>query len=276
MSSARRWLWLGSLALGVALMARTGPVPAAVDGAKTPAADVDLFDGMKDGQLDVKFIPRNSKEANVIIKNNTDQPLNVHLPDAFVGLPVLGQAAAGAGGTGRQRTSGNNNNQNQGTGGGMGGMGGQGGQGGQRGGGAFNVPPEKTVKFKVATVCLEHGKEEPTAKTPYEIHPVEYFTTDARVAELCKLLGTGKIDQTAAQASAWHLSNHMSWDELAKLQTMPKNPGFSKPYFTDAQIRAAMQITDVALKMADADKAKAPAATAAPMPSTAAASLGVN
>jgi len=274
MNSARRWLWVGSVALGVGLWALAGRASAAVDAPKAPGADIDMFDGIKNGDLDVKFIPRNSKEANVIIKNNTDQPLNVHVPDAFVGIPVLAQAAAGAGGAGRQRNQ-SSNNQNQGVGGGMGGMGGQ--QGGQnRGGGAFNVPPEKVVKIKVPVVCLEYGKEEPNAKVPYEIHPVDYFTTDARVAELCKLLGTGQLDQKAAQAAAWHLSNHMSWEELAKLQTFPKMPQYSKPYFTDDQIRNGMEITGQALKLAEAHKSTAPAPTSAPAASTTSASSAVN
>ena len=62
-----------------------------------------MFDGMKNGDLDVKFFPRNSKEAQIVIKNTTDKPLNVHLPDAFAGVPVLGQALGA--GQGNNRTT---------------------------------------------------------------------------------------------------------------------------------------------------------------------------
>ena len=63
----------------------------------------------------------------------------------------------------------------QGMGGGMGGMGGGGMMGGMggggmgMGGGMFNVAPEKVGKFKVPTVCLEHGKHDPTPRVTYEI-----------------------------------------------------------------------------------------------------------
>ena len=61
----------------------------------------------------------------------------------------------------------------QGMGGGMGGMMGGGGMGGMMGGGGMggmgmggmggmmNIPAEKTTKFKVPLVCLEHGKLDP-------------------------------------------------------------------------------------------------------------------
>ncbi len=99
---ASRSVWLCSLALGATLLLPVGQTRAADDSdngsatAKSPAATVDLFDGMKSGDLDVKFFLRNSREAQIVIKNNTDQPLNVQLPDAFAGVPILGQALAPA------------------------------------------------------------------------------------------------------------------------------------------------------------------------------------
>ena len=79
----------------------------------------------------------------------------------------------------------------------------------------FNVPPEKVGQLKVATVCLEHGKREPRAAIPYEIKPLDSVTTKPGVRELCAMLGSGQINQRAAQAAAWHLNNGMSWQELA-------------------------------------------------------------
>ena len=88
--------------------------------------------------------------------------------------------------------------------------------GGRRhGGGHVNVPAEKVGKFKVPCVCLEHGKAEPRAAIPYRIMPIEEFTTNAAVCEVCTLLGYGKVNQRVAQASAWNLNNSMSWDTLA-------------------------------------------------------------
>src|SRR5438270_9054457 len=89
--------------------------PGTTASGKTP---VDLFDAMKSGDIEVKFIARNSRDGQLLVKNKTDQPLSVKLPDAFAAVPVLAQVAAGGGrqANGTSRKSGNNNNQNQGLG----------------------------------------------------------------------------------------------------------------------------------------------------------------
>src|SRR5690606_4769250 len=61
---------------------------------------VEFFQAMKDGQLNVKFIPENDEAANVLIENKTDKPLNVKLPEAFAGVPVLAQLGGMGGGGG--------------------------------------------------------------------------------------------------------------------------------------------------------------------------------
>ena len=44
---------------------------------------VDFFEAKKRGDIDVMFIPRNSKSANVIVRNKTKNGLKVRLPEAF-------------------------------------------------------------------------------------------------------------------------------------------------------------------------------------------------
>jgi hypothetical protein len=250
MTSAWRIRWALVLAMTVALPALVGSRDTRGDDSVAPAAAVktaprgiDLFDGMKSGDLDVKFIPHNANEAQILVKNNTDQPLTVKLPDAFAAVPVLAQAAAG--GAARQPRQ---QNQNQAVGGG-GGLGGAGG-GRQGGGGAFDVAPEKTVKVKVATVCLEHGKKEPNANVPYELRTIDSYTSDPKVQELCKLVGAGDVSQRSAQAAAWHFANHMTWEELTNKKTHHLIGG-DEVYFTAAEIRGAIQIADKAMKQAD-------------------------
>jgi hypothetical protein len=58
------------------------------------------------------------------------------------------------------------------------------------------------------------------------------------------------VSQRAAQAAAWHLANHMSWEQLIDKKTHHLL-GPSEIYFSAADIRAAMQITDRAMKMAE-------------------------
>ena len=220
-----------------AVLALIGLLTAASVQANPPAASageqVDMFSAIQDGQIDVKLIPKDSTQSRVIICNKTDKPLTIKLPDAFAAVPVLAQAAAPA-----ARNQGNQ--QPQQAGGGMGGMGGM-------GGGMFNVPPEKVGQFNVPMVCLEHGKREPSPRIPYEIRPLEDATSNPEVVEVCRMLGTGQLNQRAAQAATWHLNNGMSWEQLAAKQYHYAD-GRTSPYFSAAELQAAMQIAAVAAR----------------------------
>jgi hypothetical protein len=103
-----------------------------------------------------------------------------------------------------------------GMGGGMGGMGGgMGGMGGGMGGGAFSVPPEKTKILKITTVCLEHGKKEPSSRMAYKLVALDTFSTDPKLQVILASLGRGELSQKVAQAATWHVANGLSWDQLA-------------------------------------------------------------
>src|SRR5690606_30047510 len=73
----------------------------------------------------------------------------------------------------------------------------------------------KQLKVKVTTVCLEHGKQDPNPRAAYKMVPAEQFTQDARVIEVCRLLGHKRLSQNVAQAATWHLTDNLSWQELA-------------------------------------------------------------
>ena len=105
----------------------------------------------------------------------------------------------------------------------------------------MNIPAEKMGKIKVQLVCLEHGKPDPRASVPYEIKPIDSFTKDASVQQLCSMLGEGKLDQRVAQVAAWHLANNMSFDQLAAKQVehLGSPP---EPYFSQHEVRAAMAV----------------------------------
>jgi hypothetical protein len=117
------------------------------------------------------------------------------------------------------------------------------------GGGFFNVPAEKVAKLKVATVCLEHGKDEPRPAIPYEIKPLEQVSSDPRVAEVLKQFSHGKSTQRVAQIAAWHLANNMSWQQLAEKHIEHLN-GQVEPYFAADEIRAAMALVNTASDLA--------------------------
>ena len=214
---------------------------------------VEMFKAIDAGQIEVKLIPKDATQCNVLIKNKTNKPLNVELPGAFAGVPVLAQMMGGGnmGGGGM----GGGSNMNQGFGGGMGGgmmgggMGGGGMGGGGMGGGFFNIASEKVGKLPCPPVCLEHGKRDPRPAVPYVIKPIESFTDKAEVHELCRMLGRGLVPQRAAQVAAWHLNNGMSLRELAAKQLRFAN-GSSRPYFSPQEIKAGMLAIVAATKLA--------------------------
>ncbi len=72
----------------------------AADTKKVDAINAGLFEAMDAGQVDVKIIPRDATEANVLIRNLTDQPIELRLPKAFASVPIQAQFGGGGGGGG--------------------------------------------------------------------------------------------------------------------------------------------------------------------------------
>ncbi|QDU30032.1 hypothetical protein ETAA8_51500 [Anatilimnocola aggregata] len=268
------WSLLGYfLALGLVAFATSTPaaeptpVKTATPNAAPPAEMVEMFAAAAKGDIEVRLIPKDSTTGTVTIKNKTKKPLTIKLPEAFVGVPVLAQLGGMGGGLGGG--GGNNNQQNQAMGGGMmGGMGGgmMGGMGGGGfgggGGGLFNVGPEKVGKLKVVAVCLEHGKDDPNPRIPYDLRPIESFTNKGEVIELVKMLAKGEIDQKSAQAAAWHLSSDLPWNELANKIGKKHLDGTLEPYFTAGQLEFGVRASREATFRAEEAAKKKPATQA--------------
>ena len=165
-------------------------------------------------------------------------------PNGLAGDEFGGGGGQQGGGGGQQGGGGGGGGQNQAAGGGGGGQ--QGGGGGQQGGGGggggfFSIPVATVAKVPVSMVCLEHGKKTPSSRLHYTVVRPEKFTTDPRVHEICKMVGTGQLDRASAQAAAWHVSNNMSWEELANKKY--NNVGTpDTPYFSNEQLRTAQAI----------------------------------
>jgi len=229
--SSRRTMTAVGLVLSAAVI---GFSANAAEKVAQPAKQVEFFEAIKAGDIAVKLIPKDAKEANVIIENKAKQPLEIKLPDAFAGVPVLAQFG-GMGGMG---------------GGGMGGMG--------MGGGFFSVGPDKVGKIKVTTVCLEHGKQDPNPRIPYEIRPIETFTQDQRVIEVCKMLGRGELAQNVAQAAAWHLGNGLTWDELAAKDRVKLSNGYTEKFFSAQELTVAARVSQEAVRRAGDKKPESP------------------
>ena len=174
-----------------------------------PAAPVvELFEGIEQGEFEVRLIPKNSTEGSVLIENMSDRAITVKLPPAVAAVQVLkqgfGGAGAGAGGRGGTgQPGGAGGGQGQALGGGFGGGGfggggatggGGGGIGGGAGGGFFTIPAEKTARVPLVSVCLNHGKPEPRPSMTYRLVPLETYTGDKALRALLVAVGTGTLD----------------------------------------------------------------------------------
>lgn len=224
------------------------------------APKIGLFDGMDEGAIDVKVVPKDAQGGNLLVENKTDAPLTVEMPAGFVGVPVMaqfddggfgGDGGGGGGAGGGQQAVG-------GGGGGLGGGGLGGGLGGGGGGGFFSIPPEKTVLVPYGSVCLEHGKAEPRPRSNYKLIPIEEYTENPTLQELIKLVGTGKIHPGIAQPAAWHVASKLSWQELASMKYdrigVPDTPQFSP-----AQLFKAQELVSLAVGRANERSDETPA-----------------
>jgi hypothetical protein len=224
---------------------------------------IELFDGLEHGQFAARMSMQNAHEGRVFLTNRTDKALTVAVPKAVVGIHVLPQFGANGGNNvnpfGNSNGAANNNAANgqaQGVGGVLGALGNANGAGNgfpnvpggmqnqMPGNNFFSIPAEKTVQLSVRSVCLNHGRPEPTAGMKYQLTKVETFITDPVLQQLLEDY-TPRINKSAQQAAAWHLANGLSWKQLANL-SQQHMPGVSTPLFTKAQVDAARELVEQA------------------------------
>ncbi len=220
--------------------------------------EVNLWDAMKSGDVEVIYRTKDAYSANVTVKNNSKRHLSIKMPKAFASVPVLAQGAGFGGGGGLGGQGGGLGGQGGGgfgTGGGQqggGGFGGGGGGGGFGGGGGglgggggggiggqFNIPPGRDGMVSVKTVCLEHGKPDPTPKSNYTIRPIDELNSDPRLKKLIEMLATDQVDHGVAQAAAWNMANEVPWDALAHKNRIELMGGYTEKFFTLEQVAVA-------------------------------------
>ena len=229
---------------------------------------VDMYDGIANGDVEVRIKTKSSSDSNFFVKNLTDKPLAIQLPKAFSAVPVARQFGQGGGfggqggGFGGQGGGfgGGGFGGNQGIGGGFGGGQGGGGFGGGRGGGGgnfgggggvFNIPAGKSGKISVKTVCLEEGKKDPKHYIDYVVQPLENLTTNPEVFEVCRMLANDEVAQPVAQAAAWNVENNLSWEELLVKNRIERMDGSFERYFHPNHVRFAVQVVTVATERAE-------------------------
>lgn len=235
----------------------------------------ELFSAESEGLVEIRFIPNDSRSAQVILKNTSGKPLSLQLPPAFAAVPVLGQMGGGMGmggmGMGGGGMGGMGGMGGQGMGGGFGnqgmngmgggGMGAMGGMGGMPAGGAFSIPAEKTKVVKVTTVCLEHGKKEPSSRMAYKLVPLDTFSTEPTLRVLLEGLGRGEMSQKIAQAATWNVANGLTWEQLAakKIDRLgrPDDAWFTRSELLAAHARVAAAVERAAATATDQTHASA-------------------
>lgn len=240
------------------------------------AAAVDLFAGIDDGTVEATVIPRDSKKVTLQLKNKSDKPLTIRLPEAFAAVPVQAQFGPGGGGglfggnggigfgqgAGNQPGGQGGGTQGLGVNGGGRNAGGRNGGGGPFGGGAgvFNVPAGKVIKVKLTSVCLEFGKPEPHARNEYVVAPIETLCDKPEVVSILRSMGNGEVSQEVAQLAAWNVANGTSFEQIASLKS---KLGLQQPIYSQSAISAAAELVKLVSADAKADAREASASASA-------------
>lgn len=126
----------------------------------------------------------------------------------------------------------------------------------------LTVMPGKMRSIRVPTVCLEHGKPEPSQRVTYKLVALESHSKDPKLAMVLEALGRGEIPQKVAQAAAWHLANGLTWERLAAEKIDHAGGDPDEPFFAPWELQAAFRVVETATKMA-ATGEKAASATQA-------------
>ncbi len=67
------------------------------------------------------------------------------------------------------------------------------------------------------------------------------------------MLGRGEVPQNVAQAATWHLTDNMSWEELAQKNRVQLSNGYTERYFAPQELAGAMQVVVQARIRAEQD-----------------------
>lgn len=251
MTRIRTWsfpLYSAGLVLGglISVAAAGQPaVPAQKPIDNLPA--VPLFEAMDAEELDVKLVHKDESSGNLFVQNATDKPINVKMPEAFVGVHVLNQGFFGSGnGNSGFGTSGFGNQSGQGAGQGQGAQTTGGGVSGNnsQNPGIFSVPPGRTVRIPVNTVCLEHGRATPSSRMDYRIFPVTRFSPDPALFALLTTVASGNVSRDVGQAAAWHLASGKSWKELSAMKFRRAGSLPDVPHFRNRELAQARELVE--------------------------------
>jgi hypothetical protein len=113
----------------------------------------------------------------------------------------------------------------------------------------LTVMPGKMRTVRVPTVCLQHGRPEPSQRVTYKLVALESHSKDPKVAVVLEALGRGEIPQKVAQAAAWHVANGLTWERLAAEKIDHAGGDPDEPFFAPWELQAAFRVVEAATKM---------------------------
>lgn len=243
-------------------------------GAEAPQAreGIDLYAAVASGAVEARVVARDAYHLRVFLKNPGTEAVRLQMPAVIAARPV--DLAAAQDPAQRNLAQQNFFNPGANNGGNSFGTGSQGGktqavsgpppfgitansannQQGQNN--IFAIPPESTREFRVATVCVEHGKPNPRSMVKYELVRPEEVGVGPELADALAGYGRGESDQEAMQAAAWHLANGKTWDELRKMSRMAA-VNAQTPVFTKQELAAARRLVEASRQRIAAAKQKA-------------------
>lgn len=121
------------------------------------------------------------------------------------------------------------------------------------------VMPGKSRSVRVPTVCLQHGRPEPSQRVAYKLVTLESHSKDPRLAAVLEALARGEIPQKVAQAAAWHIANGLTWERLASEKIDHAGGDPDEPFFAGWELQAAFRVVEAATKMTAGNPTSAPA-----------------
>jgi hypothetical protein len=114
----------------------------------------------------------------------------------------------------------------------------------------FTVAVGGSRRMRVATVCLDYGRPEPTTRMPYRLAAVEGVSPDPRVALLLQGLASGHLTSNATQAAVWHVANGRTWEQLAAEVIHRAGGDPDLPVFSSIDLQVARRAVDIATRLA--------------------------
>jgi hypothetical protein len=220
--------------------------------------EVEFYSALQEQMVDVQVVPSSYSSLAMRVRNNTQQPLKVRLPDAFAAVPAARMQA-------RQMM------QMQGVPASLSNIVGEGYGGNSQGLGAslagpwwgealvqeqpaanapqaqqpapahLLLPPGKMLQAQIPCFCLEFGKPDPESRVPYVICPLDELNNRPAVSEVLRQFVPQGINQYVAQLAIWHLATDVPWQMLSQVQ-FPRVRGSRGHRVTPQELLSARQL----------------------------------